>query len=121
MKAKSKKKIKRMLVGFAGGMLSALCGAGGGLVFVPYLKSEGKNQNDAGRVAVACVLPISAVCAAAYIFKGYLTLSDGLLFIPFGLLGAAAGVAAINRLAPSWLRIIFGGFMIYAGVRFLIR
>ena len=69
MKEKSKKKIKRMLVGFAGGMLSALCGAGGGLVFVPYLKSEGKNQNDAGRAAVACVLPISAVCAAAYIFR----------------------------------------------------
>ena len=121
MKTFRKETIKNGIFGAIGGILSAACGAGGGMIIVPYLKKNGFSQKAASRAAVACILPISAISAAAYILNGFVQIKDCLQFIPAGLAGAFLGSIIINKISPLWLKIIFGGFMIYAGTRLILR
>ena len=117
MKKHKKQGIKDIFFGFLTGLLSAAAGAGGGMITVPYLKSRGFSQKAAQQNAVAVILPLCAFSASLYILKGYVTLKQSLVFMPAGLAGAAAGVCLLNSISPVWLKIIFGGFMVWAGCR----
>ncbi len=117
MKKSAKQAVKGLFFGFLTGFLSAAAGAGGGMITVPYLKSRGFSQKAAQQNAVAVILPLAALSAAFYIFRGYVAPKDALMFMPAGLFGAAAGVYLIDRIPSVWLKIIFGAFMIWAGWR----
>ena len=121
MKKTAKDTARGLAFGFLCGLLSGAAGAGGGMIAVPYLKSRGFSQKAAQQNAVAAILPLSAISASFYIFKGYVTVAQSLIFMPAGLLGAAAGVYIIKRISPAALKILFGGFMIWAGWRLAFR
>lgn len=106
-----------VLIGLVNGML----GAGGGMLAVPLLKKVGLEQKKAHANAVAIILPITLVSAALYIFKGYVSISDAIGYIPTGVLGALLGTIIIKKISPLWLKRIFGAFMLWAGVRLLLR
>ena len=78
-------------------------------------------QKAAHSNAVAIILPITVFSAVLYLVKDYVNLSDGLPFIPTGLLGAVIGTYFLKKISPLWLKRIFGGFMVYAGVRLLFK
>ena len=59
--------------------------------------------------------------SAMYLNGGYVKISDSLSYIPTGLLGSLLGTVIIRKISPLWLKRIFGAFMIYAGVRLLIK
>ena len=118
---KFKTEISIAVSGLAIGVVNGLLGAGGGMLAVPLLKKMGLKQKLAHANAVAVILPISILSAILYLCKDYVNLSDAVPFIPTGILGAVMGTYFLKKISPLWLKRIFGFFMIYAGLRLLIK
>ena len=116
-----KKKLIITIFGIITGFINGLLGAGGGMLAVPALKKIGMEQKDAHRNAVAVILPMTVLSAVLYMVNGRVTLSDALPFIPWGLGGAVLGTFCLKKISGKWLGDIFGGFMIYAGIRMIMR
>ncbi len=91
------------------------------MLAVPALKKLGLSQKEAHRNAVAVILPLAIFSAVLYIINNKVALSDSFVFIPGGLIGAVIGTKILKKISPKWLGVIFGGFMIYAGVRLIMR
>lgn len=109
------------LFGIIIGLVNGLMGAGGGMVAVPLLKKCGLEQKEAHANAVAVILPITILSAVLYIFKDYVSVSDAVSFIPAGIIGSLIGAFLLKKISPKYLKKIFGCFMIYAGIRLLIK
>ena len=116
-----KKHLKSASLGVIVGLVNGVFGAGGGMLAVPLLKKSGLDQKSAHANAVAVILPITVISAILYLVKGTVSLSDSFTFIPTGLIGSVLATFALKKLSNDWLRRIFGGFMIYAGFRLLMR
>lgn len=121
MKASCKENLMTALSGLSVGFVNGLLGAGGGIIAVPILKKLGLERKEAHANAVAVILPITLLSAALYLFKGYVSFADSFIFIPGGLVGSLIGTYCLKKISPVWLKRIFGGFMVYAGVRLLLR
>lgn len=121
MKTFCKQNIRTALSGFAIGLVNGLLGAGGGMLAVPILKSQGFSQKEAHTNAIAIILPITFLSASLYLFKGYVQFSDAFIYMPTGLIGALIGTYILHRISPSLLKKGFGVLMIYAGIRLLIK
>lgn len=121
MKKKTLSVIKDIASGIFIGVANGAFGAGGGMIAVPYLKKKGFSQNKAQQNAVAVILPVTAVSAAVYLFKDFVNIKDSLIYLPTGLAGALIGTWLISRISPVYLKIVFGGFMVYAGGRLVLR
>ena len=121
MKRKTVKLFKNIGLGTLIGAVNGCFGAGGGMVAVPLLKKSGLDQKSAHANAIAIILPITVLSAFMYLNGGYVKISDSLSYIPTGLLGSLLGTVFIRKISPLWLKRIFGAFMIYAGVRLLLR
>ncbi len=109
------------LCGLSIGVVNGLLGAGGGMIAVPLLKKLGLDQKSAHANAVAIILPISVLSAVLYLINDYVTLNQALIYIPTGAVGAVFGTYLLKKISPVWLKRIFGAFMVYAGVRLLIK
>lgn len=116
-----KKLLKPTILGLGVGFINGVFGAGGGMLAVPILKSEGSSQKSAHANAVAVILPITVLSAVLYLVKGSVSLADSLAFIPTGLIGSVIAAFALQKFSNKWLQKIFAAFMIYAGVRLLLR
>ena len=103
------------------GIVNSILGAGGGMLAVPLLKLLGLDTKASHSNAVAVILPISILSAYFYLKAGYVTLKDSFIYIPTGLLGAIAGTFLLRKISSVWLNRIFGAFMIYAGIRLLLK
>ena len=114
------KKWKTGLCGFAIGLCNALFGAGGGLLAVPYFKACGLDQKKAQALSLAVTLPLTALSACVYLFRGYVTLSDAGRFVLPGLLGAAAGTLVFKQASTSVLHVCFALLLCWAGVRLIM-
>lgn len=118
---KIKKHIKPAAFGVAVGLVNGVFGAGGGMLAVPLLKKSGLDQKQSHANAVAVILPITVISAILYLVKGNVTFADSFSFIPTGLLGAVIATFALQKFSNKFLQKIFATFMIYAGIRLLIR
>ncbi len=112
---------KSFLCGAAIGAINGLFGAGGGMLAVPFLKSQGFEQKAAHKNAVAVILPITLVSAVTYFVKGVVSFGDAFIYIPTGVIGALIGTFIIKKISTKFLKIAFSGFMIYAGIRLLLK
>lgn len=116
-----KKLLKPTILGLGVGFINGVFGAGGGMLAVPILKSEGLSQKSAHANAVAVILPITVLSAVLYLVKGSVSLADSFAFIPTGLIGSVIAAFTLQKFSNKWLQKIFAAFMIYAGVRLLLR
>lgn len=107
--------------GFFIGIVNVLLGAGGGLLTVPLLKKIGLSQKRAQAGAIAVILPLTVFSCLLYFSKGYIPLKSAVWFLPFGLFGAAIGTFLLRKLSGKLLQGAFGGFMLWAGIRMLMR
>jgi len=121
MKIFKKTNVVPVLYGIIIGIINGLFGAGGGMIAVPVLKKTGMEQKQAHANAVAVILPITAISVFLYIQAGNVKLSDAFAYIPGGLVGALVGSLILGKISPTLLKRIFGGFMVWAGIRLLLK
>lgn len=112
---------KAAAIGAAAGFVNGLLGTGGGMVAVPLLRRSGLDAKKAHATSVAVILPLSTLSALLYWLGGRVRLSDALPYLPWGVGGALLGSMLLARIPSDLLRRIFGGFMIFAAVRLLLR
>lgn len=115
------KKIKLVFGGIFVGIINALFGAGGGMIAVPLLKKYGLSQKEAQATAVSIIMPLTIVTCITYLLRGELHPFDAVPYILPGLFGALAGAYLLKKMPDTVLKRIFALFMIWAGVRLMIR
>ncbi len=109
------------LLGTLTGIVNGLLGAGGGMIAVPSLRRLGLEQKEAHANAVAVILFLAIFSAFLYVYEGRVTLTDPLIYIPSGIAGAVLGTFILRKITARALGRIFGAFMIYSGVRMILR
>lgn len=114
-------KYKSLIFGFLAGFVNSLFGAGGGMLVIPYLKSIGLSQKSAQASGLVVLLPLTAISTAVYLNKGYFSISDGIHFLPIGIVGAALGAFLVDKIPNRALNLLFSLFMLYSGIKMLIR
>lgn len=118
---KMKEHLKNASLGIAVGVVNGIFGAGGGMLAVPILKKSGLDQKTAHANAVAVILPITVVSTVFYLVNNNVNITDGLVFIPTGIIGSLTATFLLKKFSNKLLQKIFAVFMIYAGVRLLLR
>ena len=121
IKEKCKKLFLNFALGIPIGIVNGLFGAGGGMLAVPLLKKVGMEQKSAHANAVAVILPITVISAVMYLLRGYVTLNEAWIYIPTGLIGAVLGTIILKKISPKILKKIFACFMIYVGIRMVLK
>ena len=105
----------------AAGAVSGLFGGGGGMVLLPLLTRWcGVERKNAFAVCVAVILPMSCVSAAVYVYS---VRPEVITVLPYLLGGTVGGVIAgltFDRVPVGVLRLIFGLFLLYGGVKYLL-
>lgn len=118
------KGITKIIGGLAIGTVNSVLGAGGGMIAVPMLRKSGMEQNRAQANAVALIMLLTAASAGIYIYTGYtgkVTFGDALPYLPAGLIGSVLGSFILPKIPTKILGKIFALFMLWAGVRMLMR
>ena len=110
-----------LLGGVLVGLLNGLLGAGGGMLVVPMLKKFGLEQTKAHATAVAVIFPLSMMSTAAYLILGHFELSQASVYLLPGAAGALLGALLLSKIPAKWLRKIFACFMIWAGIRMVMK
>ena len=118
---KNKSKIFSYLCGILIGAVNGLFGAGGGIIAVPILKKAGLEAKQSHANAVAVILPVSILSGVLYLVNGKVQFSDVSPYILWGLIGSVLGTFVLKKISPLWLRRIFGFFVIYAGIRMILK
>lgn len=114
-------KRKNALAGAAGGLVNGIFGGGGGMVLLPLLtRWGGLKQKSAFATCVAIILPMSCLSAAIYVWRVAPPLWQVLPYLAGALAGGVLGGLTFRWVPVGALRIIFGLFMLYAGVRYLL-
>ena len=112
---------RALAAGAAAGLTNGLFGGGGGSVLVPLLtRLCGLDQRRAFATSVAVILPLCALSAALYLWKGGLDLGAALPYLLGGALGGWAGGKWFRGVKLPWLKRAFGLLLIYGGVRSLL-
>lgn len=109
-----------LAAGTATGFLNGLLGAGGGMVAVPLLRALGLSEKESHATSIAVILPLSLLSGFLYLRHGRFALTDALIFLPGGALGAIVGAFLLKRLSPVWIRKVFGILVLYSAVRLLL-
>ena len=106
------------VAGGLAGIANGFFGGGGGSVFVPLLTGYCKlDQRRAFATSVAVILPLCALSAGIYLFRGGLDLMTALPYLIVGTLGGWAGGKWFKGVKMLWLKRAFGLLLIYGGVR----
>jgi len=120
MNAKTQK-IVQIAGGALVGILNGLLGAGGGMLAVPMLKKLGLQQTQAHATAVAVIFPLSAASTIAYLLMDRFALGDAAKFLLPGIIGALIGGLLLAKIPAKWLRKLFACFMVWAGIRMIMK
>lgn len=113
--------LKKFFSGIAIGIVNVTLGAGGGMLTVPLYKKCGFDQKSAQINAVATILPITFISFIIYLLNGNVNLSETYSYIVFGLPGAILGTFVIKKTSNKLLKSVFAVFMIWAGVRMIMK
>lgn len=110
-----------LAAGAAAGLCNGFFGGGGGSVLVPMLTGVcGLEQRRAFATSVAVILPLCALSAGIYLFRGGLDLMAALPYLLGGTLGGWAGGKWFKGVRVTWLKRAFGLLLIYGGLRSLL-
>ncbi len=112
--------MNKFLKGLLCGGMNGLFGSGGGVVAVPVLEHDGCTAKQAHASSVALIFVLSLVTTVAYWMSGRLDFAVAWQYIPWGLMGAAAGSLFLRRISSVWLHRVFGALVIAAAVRSLL-
>ncbi len=107
-----------LAAGAAAGLCNGFFGGGGGSVLVPALTGFCKlEQRKAFATSVAVILPLCALSAGIYLWRGGLDLMTALPYLAGGALGGWMGGKWFGGMKVSWLRRAFGLLLLYGGIK----
>lgn len=113
-----KNTVRAALSGGAAGLVNGFFGGGGGMLLVPLLSRWlGLGDRRAFATSVAVILPLCALSAGIYLFRGAFSLSAALPYLLGGALGGVLGGKLFRNVDMLWLRRGFALLILYAGVR----
>lgn len=113
-----KNSVKYAVTGALAGAANGFFGAGGGLFLVPLLAAWTKlEERKAFATSVAVILPLSAVSAAVYWFRGGLDFMTAWPYLIGGAIGGVIAGRVFQKVNMLWLRRVFGLLILYGGVR----
>lgn len=111
-----------VVVGFGAGILGALMGVGGGIVYVPALVTlYGFEQHLAQGTSLAVIVPTALVAALAHSRRGQVDWRLALLLGTGGLAGGWLGARLALALDAPLLRVLFASFLVLMALRMLWR
>lgn len=114
------------------GMLSALLGAGGGFITVPYLSNRGVSFPHAIATSAACGFPIALAGTLGYLLVGwwqqipggglaYINVQALFSIVPMSMLFAPLGASMAHRLPVAHLKRFFALLLLSLAVYMLYR
>lgn len=103
------------------GIINSALGAGGGMISVPAMKKYGLNQKQAQATTISVILPLTVISVIIYIFNSEFSVTDAVKYIPFGVAGSVIGVLFMEKIKGNLLKKIFAVFMLWAGIRMILR
>jgi len=107
-----------ILGGLAAGFLSGAIGSGGGLLFVPIMKTGfGMAQPVAQGTSLAAVLPTAIVGGITHLREGGVLLPAALWMGGGGVAGAVIGAVVAVDAPEKLLARAFGVFLLFSAVR----
>ena len=112
---------KNGLAGTAAGLVNGLFGGGGGSVLLPLLNRWGTLAPRAAfATCLAAIYPMCCVSAVVYLFQVQPALETVLPYLAGGLAGGVAGGLTFQKVPVRLLKVLFGAFLVYGGVRYLL-
>lgn len=113
--------MKNRIAGALAGLAGGLFGGGGGMVLLPLLtKWSHLETRRAFATCVAVVWPISLAGAAVHWWQVRPGLGTVLPYLLGGAVGGLVGGLTYEKVPVKWLRLLFGLFLLYGGVRYLL-
>lgn len=107
--------------GAAAGAINGLFGGGGGMVLLPLMTKWGfLPRHTAFATCVAAIYPMCVVSAAIYCLQVRPELSAILPYLSGGAVGGVIAGLTFQKVPVRLLKLIFGAFLIYGGVRYLL-
>ena len=110
------------LFGVAIGIISGLLGIGGGILLVPglMLLFQFSQQEAQGTSFAVLIPPIGIFAALVYIQNGDVKLPVAGTIAAGYMLGALGGALLVPHVPAYWLRLGFGGLLLYLGLTFVL-
>ena len=115
------KKSSLFLSGILIGLINVTLGAGAGVIAVKLLNKAGFAQKEAQANAIAIIFPITIISLIIYFINGHVKFYENIFLIPCAVIGAFIGTKILKNISDKSARIIFGIFMIWAGIRLAIK
>ena len=114
-------KRKNQIAGLSGGLINGLFGGGGGMVLLPLLTRWRRvDGRSAFATCVAIIFPMCCVSTAVYLWQVRPGLAMVLPYLAGGAAGGLIGGAVLEKVPVRALKVIFGLFLLYGGVRYLL-
>lgn len=114
-------KVKFAICGALAGVVNGFFGGGGGMIFIPLSTGwAGLEPKKAFATCVGVILPITALSALVYLWRGGLSLSLAAPYIIGGTVGGLIAGRALVKLPVKLLRRVLALFIIYGGWRSLM-
>jgi len=109
------------LAGALAGAVNGIFGGGGGMVLLPLLGRWGNmDSKSLFATCVAVIFPICLVSTTVYFTQTDLSLLSALPYLLGGVAGGLVGGLTFRRVPVKWLKLLFAGFLLYGGVRYLL-
>lgn len=113
--------MKKFFMGVICGLLNGLFGSGGGVAAVPLLEAAKLEPKESHATSVALIFVLSLATTISYFLGDKLDFGTARSYIPYGLIGSAAGAFLLKKIPNSLLRRIFGVIILFAAFRILVK
>ncbi|MBQ8372929.1 MAG: sulfite exporter TauE/SafE family protein, partial [Candidatus Methanomethylophilaceae archaeon] len=111
-----------VVMGCGAGILGALFGLGGGIIFVPLLMLVfGLAPTEAVAVSLIGIIAGSVGASTVFVDKGLSNVRLGLLLEITTAAGAILGAIVATLLDDKVLMVIFSAIVIYSGIRMILN
>ncbi len=111
-----------LVIGLVSGLVAAMLGVGGGIIFVPSLAVFfGFTQHLAQGTSLAIILPTAIVGTYVHAQRGRVNWRVAMLVAAGGVIGGVAGSALALSLDPTLLRRLFAVLLLLVSIRMLSK
>lgn len=112
--------IKRIIIGFMGGIVTGLFASGGGMILVPcFMYVLHKEDRISRATAAFCILPWVIVSSFFYYQNNFINWKIGLFCALGGIIGGIFGAKLLKKVPIKYLQLLFIGFLGYASIKLI--